>query len=331
MLFEKWCGLSDRELAAQDTAVVNLTAAAGLADTATLDIPSLLEKLNRWVGVLGDRIAQATQNRSRYSSCRDMTDAEFRVAMFVTVLQRDLGVHYNVAFTEGRYDARDSRNFFLHGPLSGFGGTCNSLPVLYVALMRRLGYPVKLVQTKEHYFCRWDRDGERFNIEATCLGFNSYPDERYLEWPLRVSLEEARANGYLQELVPREELAEFISARGHCLMDNLRSAEAVECFYHAANLASEKMAHVHEWARAVMTHHVMEECKRSQRKDGLVTVRLPPIREEWQRPFAREAVQNMNRILANRGALQLGKGALECRTQRKADSSATIRLGSSPC
>jgi hypothetical protein len=43
-------------------------------------------------------------------------------------------------------------------------GTCSSMPVLYVTLGRRLGYPVKLVTAKAHLFVRWEQTGERFNL-----------------------------------------------------------------------------------------------------------------------------------------------------------------------
>ncbi len=89
----------------------------------------------------------------------------------VTVLQRDLGLRYNLAFMEGEDDASDSHNLFIHGPLTGRGFTCVTAPVIYAAIGRRLGYPIKLVHAKQHTFCRWDeRDGERFNIEATSPG-----------------------------------------------------------------------------------------------------------------------------------------------------------------
>ena len=47
----------------------------------------------------------------------------------------------------------DARDVFLHG-LTGpeRRGTCSSLPVLHVAVGRRLGYPLKLVTTKGHQF-----------------------------------------------------------------------------------------------------------------------------------------------------------------------------------
>ncbi len=52
-------------------------------------------------------------------------------------------------FNEGPYNASDSRFLFIHGLLTGFGGTCVSMPILYLAIARRLGYPLKLVETKE--------------------------------------------------------------------------------------------------------------------------------------------------------------------------------------
>ena len=99
----------------------------------------------------------------------------FRMAALVTVLQRHLGVHYYLPFNEGDYNATDSRNLFIHGVLNGHGGTCVTMPVLYVAIGRRLGYPLKLVEAYQHLFVRWDEaGGERFNIECTCPGFRAW-------------------------------------------------------------------------------------------------------------------------------------------------------------
>jgi len=54
-------------------------------------------------------------------------------------------------------DFKNSRDLFLHGMVgSDNGGTCVSMPVLYVAVGRRLGYPMRLVLAKAHVFARWD-------------------------------------------------------------------------------------------------------------------------------------------------------------------------------
>ena len=167
----------------------------------------------------------------------------------VTVLQQDFHVRYNPERIQGP-DFRDSRDLFLHGLLgSSFNsqpstlnlphGTCVSMPVLYVAVGRRLGYPLKLVTTKAHLFARWESpDGkERFNIEATSQGLNCFPDEYYRTWPVPLTEGEVRSGQYLKSLTPAEELAVFLSARGHCLEAAGRLPEAQLAHAHAHALA----------------------------------------------------------------------------------------------
>lgn len=126
----------------------------------------------------------------------------------------------------------------------GAGGTCISMPVIYTAVARRLGYPVKLVTTKAHVFARWDAvDHEnprlrgRFNIEATNQGMNSFDDEYYTTWPARVSAAEIEADNHLQSLSREEELALFLATRGHCLHDIGEVPEAVAVYGKAMELA----------------------------------------------------------------------------------------------
>ena len=57
------------------------------------------------------------------------------------------------------------------------------MPVMYVAIGRRLGYPMRLVAAKEHMFCRWDDGKERFNIEGAGNGDDYPPDDYYRTWP----------------------------------------------------------------------------------------------------------------------------------------------------
>jgi hypothetical protein len=49
----------------------------------------------------------------------------------------------------------NSKDIFLFGLLDGdHYGTCASMPFLYVAIARRLGYPVNLAATQEHFYER---------------------------------------------------------------------------------------------------------------------------------------------------------------------------------
>ncbi len=93
----------------------------------------------------------------------------------------------------------DPQDILLHGLLgSRRTGTCSSMPALYAAVGRRLGYPLKLVTTKAHLFLRWENENERFNLEATGRGMNRYDDEHFKRWPLPVSEEQIRTEGYTE-------------------------------------------------------------------------------------------------------------------------------------
>lgn len=162
------------------------------------------------------------------------SEAYFRVLMMVTVLQQDCGVRYRA----GETDPRDSRDLFLHGVLDpAHGGTCASMPVLYVAVGRKLGYPLKLVAAKAHLFARWDDGKERFNIEATNQGLNTFDDDYYKKWPLPMSASEEKY--YLKSMTPDQEKATFLALRGDCLDANGRYAESLDAYTKASQLDPE--------------------------------------------------------------------------------------------
>ena len=156
-------------------------------------------------------------------------------------------------------DFRDSRDLFIHGMIDGPGGTCASMPVMYVALGRRLGYPLKLVQTRGHLFARWDDpEGkcfgftETFNVEGAGEGIASYDDEHYKTWPEPWTDIDEAEGWYLKSMMPREELASFLAMRGDCLTDNGRLAEAVQAYEWASALVPRDQRYLQILAR---THH----------------------------------------------------------------------------
>ncbi len=161
-------------------------------------------------------------------------------------LQEDFGVRYNPArvsdptFQDPKCinpDFTDSRDLFIHGIIDGPGGTCASMPVVYVAVGRRMGYPLKLVESRGHLFFRWDdpegkRFGipERFNVEGAGHGIHSFADDYYRTWPEPWTAAEQAAGCYLKSLSPKEELAAFLCTRGECLNDNGRIHEAIQAY-----------------------------------------------------------------------------------------------------
>lgn len=232
-----------------DIARMNLLCATGLPGAEKLNIEQALATLDRWA----ERVRFETDrhlyrvNDPRYAEHYRHSEAYLRAEFLLQTLQQDLGVKYDMTAADN-FAFNDSRVAFLHGmiPAEGqstsdtSGGTCASMPVMYVAVGRRLGYPLKLVTTKSHVFARWDGENhpnpawrERFNIEGAGAGFSSYPDEHYTQGRFAMSDHEVRANRYLLSLSPADELAEFLAARGHCGFDNRQFGFAARCYENA--------------------------------------------------------------------------------------------------
>lgn len=225
------------DLARVDIARMNLLCATGLPGADGLDVEALAATLDRWamrVRLETDRhMPKFRRSPGEYRN----SEGYFRMLTLVTVLQQDLGVHYNLRRSRD-VDFRRSQDLFIHGLIgSDNGGTCVSMPVIYAAVARRLGYPVRLVLAKAHVFCRWDSPTERFNIEATNQGMNSFPDDHYKRWPHRLLPKDLEGGRFLVCLTPAEELADFLASRGHCLLDNGRADEALEAYGAAHRLS----------------------------------------------------------------------------------------------
>lgn len=237
--------LPPNKLSGLDIGQVNLLCAEGLPGAEDLNVSNSLTMLDQ----VATRARSETERhyyRFRKSPGEfENSEGFFRMLMLSVVLAEDFQVHYapdkisTVAEATGNDGFfSDSQYVFLHG-LTGLKrqGTCSSLPVLQVAVGRRLGYPLKLVTTKGHLFVRWEDSLERFNIEAAGQGVNHFPDDYYRHWPMEVSEHEVQAEGYLKSLSPADELAVFLSIRGMCLQAAKRYAEAEKCFEAATQLA----------------------------------------------------------------------------------------------
>jgi hypothetical protein len=164
MLLSTWRELalmSDEELRGVDIAFVNLACAAGLPGAPDeTRLTKCIERLNyfaRAVDVYTKQcLPEFLANPGNY---RD-SEAYFRMLALVTLVSKHHGVRYNSAKIPQDVPL-DTTDSFIHGALFGDGGTCASLPVVFTAVGRRLGYPLKLVSTRSgdigHLFARWDR------------------------------------------------------------------------------------------------------------------------------------------------------------------------------
>lgn len=223
----------------------NLACAQGLPGAENVDVGLCLRTLDGWATRARENVARTQSEFRRCPEDYNNSWALFRATDMVTVLQRDLGIHY----PESLIDANDAtffgraENLFLHGVLTRKTGTCTSLPPLYVAIGRRLGYPLKLVKAYTHLFARWDDgQGERFNIECTSRGLLSYPDEHYRTCRRPLTEEQVRRNGDMRSMTARQELAAFLNARGHCLLENGQLRFAVAAYTHSCELDIDDVA-----------------------------------------------------------------------------------------
>lgn len=153
--------MSSTELADVDIAEMNLLCAKGLPGAEKMDIEKAVKIVDYWT----DRVDLETKrNRHRFKEHPEEyenSEIYYSMGMLVTVLQQDLDVHYNptlIDVPENKIDEAflsDPSNMFLTGLLGEKRiGTCASMPVLYAAIGRRLGYPLSLGSAKDHLFLR---------------------------------------------------------------------------------------------------------------------------------------------------------------------------------
>lgn len=129
----------------------------------------------------------------------DVRNPDFRIRCLNTVLFRveKFQAHRDPAAQ------RRQENYYLNRVLETKTGNCFSLPLLYVAVAQRLGWPVSLVHVPDHSFVRYvDATLGRQNIEVTSGG-RYVPDERY-RVDFRVSEAGQQAGTYMRTLLPQE-------------------------------------------------------------------------------------------------------------------------------
>lgn len=235
--------MSPADLADVDIAEMNLLCATDLPGSEKLDIQKALKIIDYWT----DRIDLETRrNRHRFKEHPEEyenSEIYYSMGMLVTVLQQDLGVRYNPALTDSdnlndEAFLSDVSNQFLTGLLSDKRmGTCASMPVLYVAIGRRLGYPVSLVNAKDHLFVRWQRPGEDAfrDLEATSQGVVFKTDDDYKVWR-KIPDEEIKSGVSLRTLTPEHTLAIFMHMRAGALQFHKRLPEAVVAYSEAARV-----------------------------------------------------------------------------------------------
>lgn len=258
--------LSAENLAAVDIAVMNMLCAEGLPGAEDLNIPQCLDTLDGWTRIIKRYTRDCSDYYQRDPEQYHHHKGFAKLASMAIFLKRAIGIRYQPTAI-GNFDFIDSRDDMLHGLLTRKLGTCSSLPVLCVAIGRRLGYPMYVAMGKAHVLCQWlNQDGTHLNFEVSgdngdCSAFD---DKYYHTWPRPLTEEELASGRFLRPLNAPESLALFLETRGHCLTDNRRFDEA----RHAYDLA----------------HRIAPQWSRTELFLPLVRIREQKYRAAAQRP-----------------------------------------------
>jgi hypothetical protein len=236
--------LSLADLERCDIARMNLLCTEGLPGAENVNMNNDLAVLDSWAQHIKSEIDRNLHHYWEDPTSFYYSTNFFKMAMMARVLYEDYDIRYNPKWIESPgsespkdHFFADSNDVLLHGLIGDRHlGTCSSMPVLYIALGRRLGYPLKLVTTKQHLFVRWDSPTEKFDMDATSRGVSHYDDSVYRQWPFPISDEEIKEQGYLKSLSAQEELSVFMTIRGLCQTENGLLSDSAESFKNAYQL-----------------------------------------------------------------------------------------------
>ena len=141
--------LSPAELEHCDIARMNLLCAEALPGAENMNVEECLATLDQWAQHIK---AETDRNHHHFNedpATYANSEAFYRMLMMAVVLYEDYGVRYNPklitspeATAADDHFFADSRDILIHGLVGPQHlGTCSSMPILYIALGRRLDYP----------------------------------------------------------------------------------------------------------------------------------------------------------------------------------------------
>jgi len=237
--FHQLARLSDHELERFDILDIHLACAFLLPGSEKIDSAACHKMVDVLLVQAKPYIENAAAKGKKVAP--DDTEAKNRIRTMIDCAYRAAGIELTqTRIPDGRKGGLG--DYFLHGALYGNGATWATIPILYLTMGRRLGCPLKLVETWEphrrHLFCRWDDpNGERFNIVVGSAGVGFPPDDYFRQ--LGLTAEAEKQGLFLKSKTPKEELATFLTVRAHLCHELGRLRDSVDAFAWAAGLSPE--------------------------------------------------------------------------------------------
>lgn len=216
---------------------MNLLCAQGLGNE-EIDVLKELKRLDEWAVGVNAYIAGRLGHYDRDPARFDHSRAKAVMVYLVHGLCDEYEMSYDMkTMMDPNYS--NPEQVFITGLLgSERRGSCASIPILCTAIARRLGLPIRLMQTPAHFVMRWDDPitGEVFNIETNGMGVDFFADSHYMEYPYHTTELDVKRGYCLTVLAPQQELACFLRIRGHVLQARDRSSEAMIVHAHSYHL-----------------------------------------------------------------------------------------------
>lgn len=207
--------MSDAELEAMDPLVMNMVVAKELPDLTGIDFAKYAKVVDGWAERIGKGLALSEAQESLTSPAYKADPDIWRAGgMAIALASPQLGIAYtrDVKMT-------NHADLFVPGLIDTKRGTCSNMPVLYMAVAHRLGWPLKAVVAADHMWCRWDDGKKQFNLEATSTksaggegSFSTPPDDAY-RTDLNVSPKAVEVGSDLATLTARQTLGVYLQQR----------------------------------------------------------------------------------------------------------------------
>ena len=146
---------------------------------------------------------------------RGAHDPETRIRALNTVLFLHEGFRYD---HEGFAQGGRKEHYHLNGILDTKRGICFTMPLLYVAVAQRLGWPVYPVGAPSHFFVRYSLPAFKHqNIEVTSGG-KHFGDEFYIK-DFAIGERALKARSYMRTMTYREYLGHLLYASASAFQD----------------------------------------------------------------------------------------------------------------
>jgi|GEM_PF-1315187 len=133
-------------------------------------------------------------------------DPETRIRVMNTVLFRLGGYHYD----RQQFSRLKQEYGYLNGILDTKQGVCYTMPLLYVAVAQRAGYPIYPVLVPDHMFVRYrDPSFHQQNIETTSGG--KYIEDEWYIHDFAIGKKGLESGSYMKTLTYHEFLAQMVA------------------------------------------------------------------------------------------------------------------------